>query len=99
MNLSDFLGDQAVLDRPRAIGKGLLVAEGHRPKPEQAAACLAHVLDLLLEASRGEHGAELTKGVDHHRSAHHRRAVDPRDEGASVGTTRPDPARVCFGWD
>src|SRR5438132_9198934 len=98
MDLSDFLGDEAVLDRPHAVGGGLLVSEGHRPKPEQAAAGLAHIVDLLLEAPGGEHDAELTSGVDHHRSTCHHRAADPRHEGAGLGAIS-DPDGGRFGCD
>src|SRR3989442_4826790 len=99
MDLSDFLGDQAVLDRPHAVGGGLLVAEGHRPKPEQAAAGLAHTVDLLVEPPGGEHGAELTSRVDHHRSTCHHRAADPRHEGAGLGAISPDPDGVQIACD
>src|SRR5207249_3158444 len=95
------LSDQAVLDPPRAIGEGLLVPERHGPKPEQAAARLAHIVDLLLVAPRRGKSAELTSGVDEHGRARFRcaHAADPLDEGARVDAQCPDPDGVRFGFD
>src|SRR5437660_482540 len=99
MDLSDFLGDQAVLDRPHAVGGGLLVAEGHRPKPEQAAARLAHIVDLLLETPGGGDDAELTTSVNEHRTpSQHRGVADPCHEGAGLGAIS-DPDGGRFGCD
>src|SRR5439155_23550644 len=58
----------------------------------------AHIVDVLLIAPRGEHSAELTSGGDEHGTAHHRRAADPRHEGARVGGGRANSDGRPFRW-
>ena len=48
--LLNFLGNQPVFQRLGTVRRGLLVMECHRAQVEQAAACLAHVADVVLVA-------------------------------------------------
>jgi len=53
INLGDFLGNESVLQRVRAIVVLRLIKKGDRTQLEELAAAVAHVGDLLLEAARG----------------------------------------------
>ena len=68
-----------------------LVAEGDRTQPHEAAARVAHVVNVFLEASRGDDRAQLAVGIDHHREVVAGRCMTPR--------TPPAKNRVWSGSD